>query len=190
MIAIKSYYQKKYDALHVEIAEEEIKTIREEKLYNWLWDHYVTIESFIPASRRFYEFIPTVTSTYADKVDEIFRKHKIYRKTDTVTLYGEFYGKNSFGGFHNWEEDQDLYFFDAFLYKRNFLTPSEFYSEFQNISMPRFIYKGLFEKQLIRNVEQNKYNLREGVVYKFVKNGRIYPGKIKTLDWLKKVKEN
>jgi len=139
---------------------------------------------------KFFKMIQIFKDKYADKVDEIFRKHKIYRKTDTVTLYGEFYGKNSFGGFHNWEEDQDLYFFDAFLYKRNFLTPSEFYSEFQNISMPRFIYKGLFEKQLIRNVEQNKYNLREGVVYKFVKNGRIYPGKIKTLDWLKKIKEN
>ena len=70
---------------------------------------------------------------YADKIDEIFRKHKIFKNADTITLYGEFYGPNSFGGFHNWDEEHDIYFFDAFIYKKNFLSPSEFYSEFHNV---------------------------------------------------------
>ena len=127
---------------------------------------------------------------YADKIDEIFRKHKIFKNADTITLYGEFYGPNSFGGFHNWDEKHDIYFFDAFIYKKNFLSPSEFYSEFHSVNMPKLIYKGPFESQLIKDVEQNKFSLREGVVYKFVENGRITMGKIKTFDWLEKVKLN
>jgi len=139
---------------------------------------------------QFYEMVEIFRNKYADKVDERFRTHKLFKNADTITLYGEFYGPSSFGGFHDWNEEHDIYFFDAFIYKKNFLSPSEFFSEFNDISMPRFIYKGLFEPQFILDVQQNKFNLREGVVYKFIDNGKITMGKIKTLEWLKKIKEN
>ena len=139
---------------------------------------------------QFYEMVEIFRDKYADKVDERFRTHKLFKNADTITLYGEFYGPSSFGGFHDWNEEHDIYFFDAFIYKKNFLSPSEFFSEFNDISMPRFIYKGLFEPQFILDVQQNKFNLREGVVYKFIDNGKITMGKIKTLEWLKKIKEN
>ena len=142
------------------------------------------------ARDQFFEMIEIFKEKYAERVDERFRTHKLFKNADTITLYGEFYGPDSFGGFHNWNEEHNLYFFDAWLYKRNFLSPSEFYSEFRDISMPKLIYKGPFEQQLIKDVEQNKYSLREGVVYKFVNNGEVTTGKIKTLDWLEKVKMN
>ena len=142
------------------------------------------------ANDQFFKMIEIFEEKYAERVDERFRTHKLFKNADTITLYGEFYGPDSFGGFHNWDEEHDLYFFDAWLYKRNFLSPSEFYSEFRDISMPKLIYKGPFEQQLIKDVEQNKYSLREGVVYKFVNNGEVTTGKIKTLDWLEKVKMN
>jgi len=139
---------------------------------------------------QFFKMKELFENKYADKVNEIFRKHKVYQNTDTVTLYGEFYGPNSFGGFHNWDEEHDIYFFDAFKYKRNFLTPSEFYSEFRDISMPKLIYKGLFKEDFIKQVERNDFNLLEGVVYKFIENGKITRAKIKTLEWLEKIKLN
>lgn len=142
------------------------------------------------ANDQFFKMVEIFEDNYADKVDEIFRKHKIFENADTITLYGEFYGPSSFGGFHDWDEDQDLYFFDAFKYKRNFLSPSEFYSEFRGISMPRLIYKGPFEHNLIKDVQNNKYNLREGVVYKFINDGKVTARKIKTFDWLEKIKLN
>lgn len=138
---------------------------------------------------QFFKMVEIFKEKYAAKVDEIFRKHKIFKNVDTITLYGEFYGPNSFGGFHDWDDEHDIYFFDAFLYKRNFLTPSEFYSEFNSINMPKLIYKGPFNYQFIEDIENNKYNLREGVVYKFVNDKFIILGKIKTLEWLQKIKE-
>jgi hypothetical protein len=142
------------------------------------------------ARDQFFEMVEIFDEKYTDKIDERFRTHKIFRNIDTITLYGEFYGENSFGGFHNWSEPHDLYFFDIWLYKKDFLSPSEFYSEFRDLSIPRLIYKGPLTEEFIQEVQENKYNLREGVVYKFVQDKKITIGKIKTLDWLQKVKDN
>jgi hypothetical protein len=127
---------------------------------------------------------------YADIVDERFRTHKAFRNVDTITLYGEFVGQNSFAGWHVWEEPQDIFFFDAWLYKKGFLGPSEFYSEFRDISIPKLVYKGPLTEEFIKDVQENKYNLKEGVVYKFVDNKEIVRAKIKTQEWLDKIKEN
>lgn len=142
------------------------------------------------ARDQFFEMVEIFDEKYTDKIDERFRTHKIFRNIDTITLYGEFYGENSFGGFHNWSEPHDLYFFDIWLYKKDFLSPSEFFSEFRDLSIPRLIYKGPLTEEFIQEVQENKYNLREGVVYKFVQDKKITIGKIKTLDWLQKVKDN
>lgn len=139
---------------------------------------------------QFFEMVEIFEEKYAEKIDERFRTHNIFRNADMITLYGEFVGENSFGGFHDWNEDHDIYFFDAFVYKREFISPSDFYSEFRDISMPKLIYKGPLTEQFIREVQENKFNLKEGVVYKFVEDKRIYRAKIKTHEWLDKIKEN
>lgn len=144
----------------------------------------------INTDNPFIKMVNIFKDKYAEKFDEIFKKHKLFRNSDIMTLYGEFYGENSFGGMHEWEEDQDLYFYDVFLYKRDFIAPSDFYKEFNNnLNIPKLIYKGEFTKQFIKDVEENKFNLREGIVYKGVENGKIFVGKIKTNNWLSKIKE-
>lgn len=142
----------------------------------------------INANNPFIEMVNIFKDKYAEKFDEVFRKHKLFRNSDIITLYGEFYGENSFAGIHKWEEEHDLYFYDAFLYKKDFITPSDFYSEFNNV-MPKLIYKGEFTEQFIKDVEENKFNLKEGIVYKGVENGKIFVGKIKINEWLLKIKE-
>lgn len=142
------------------------------------------------ANDQFFEMVEIFDEKYRDKIDERFRTHKLYKNVDTITLYGEFVGENSFGGFHDWSEPHDIHFFDVWLYKKDFLSPSEFYSEFRDLSRPTLIYKGPLTEEFIKDVQENKYNLKEGVVYKFVENGKITSAKIKTLDWLQKVKEN
>lgn len=139
---------------------------------------------------QFFEMVEVFKEKYAEKVDEIFRKHKLFRNVDIITLYGEFVGENSFAGFHNWDEPHDIFFFDVWLYKKGFLNPSEFYSEFRDISMPKLVYKGYLTEEFIKDIQYNKYKLKEGVVYKFVENEKITRGKIKTQEWLDKIKEN
>ena len=142
------------------------------------------------ANDRFFKMVEVFEDNYKDKIDERFRTHKIFRNVDTITLYGEFVGENSFAGWHVWDEPQDIKFFDVWLYKKGFINPSEFFSEFRDLSMPRLIYKGPLTEQFIKEVQENKFNLKEGVVYKFVDNKNIVRGKIKTQEWLDKIKEN
>lgn len=137
----------------------------------------------------FFKMIEVFKENYADKIDERFRTHKLFRNIDIITLYGEFVGDNSFGGWHVWEEPQDIFFFDAWLYKKGFVLPSDFYSEFKDISVPSLVYKGPLTEQFIEDVRVNKFKLKEGVVYKFVDNKEIVRAKIKTQEWLDKIKE-
>jgi hypothetical protein len=127
---------------------------------------------------------------YKERIDERFRTHKIFKNADMITLYGEFVGEDSFGGFHNWNKPFDIYFFDAFIYKKDFVGTSDFYSEFRDISMPKLVYKGPLTETFIKEVQENKFNLKEGVVYKFVENNEITRAKIKTQEWLDKIKTN
>ena len=143
----------------------------------------------INVDNPFIKMVNIFKEKYAEKFDEIFRKHKLFRDSNILTLYGEFYGENSFGGIHEWGEKHNLYFYDIFLYKKDFVSPSNFYSEFNNLNMPKLVYKGEFTEQFISDVEENKFGIKEGIVYKGVENGKIFIGKIKTNEWLSKIKK-
>jgi hypothetical protein len=56
--------------------------------------------------------------------------------------------------------------------------------------MPKLVYKGPLTETFIKEVQENKFNLKEGVVYKFVENNEITRAKIKTQEWLDKIKTN
>lgn len=62
-----SYYQKKYESTYLELANTEIDRIRSEKLYSHIWNHYFTAETFIPASRKFYNVLETPTDEVVEK---------------------------------------------------------------------------------------------------------------------------
>jgi len=60
---------------------------------------------------------------------------------------------------------------------------------FLDINMPKLIYKGPFTEKFIKDVQKNKYGLKEGVVCKSVNEKVTQMFKIKTIEWLEKVKE-
>ena len=61
--------------------------------------------------------------------------------------------------------------------------------------MARIVYHGNFGKQLVQDVMNGKYNVKEGIVAKGVKPGkknaqhRLWMAKIKTRSWIEKLKE-
>lgn len=59
----ESYFSKKYEELYLELAEEEIAILKKENLYSYFWDHYITAEAFLPASRTFYSVVPSITTS-------------------------------------------------------------------------------------------------------------------------------
>jgi len=136
----------------------------------------------------FYEGVKIFNRKYSEKLDEIFNTHKAFRGIERITVYGEFFGENSFAGMHDWDEEHDVRIFDTFLYKKDFLSPSEFIEIFQHLDIPKVVYQGYFTEEILKSIEDNEFDLEEGVVCKGVENQKIYMFKIKTQDWLNRVR--
>lgn len=145
-----------------------------------------TRNQLIQKNSPFEEAICIFNNKYAEDLDKIFRENKIFNRIEKVTVYGEFFGKNSFAGQHDWNEDHDLIIFDVFFYKKDYLSPANFLKVFDSIKTPLLKYTGPLTEEYIRGVEDEE---GEGHVYKGVDNDKVFMGKIKTIKWLDKVKE-
>lgn len=140
------------------------------------------------ASNPFYEGIKIFRDKFSEPLDEVFRTNKTFRNIDKITVYGEFFGKNSFAGIQDWNEQHDIKLFDVFLYKKDFLNPSDFMKVFKGFDICKPIFSGYFDEEVLKSIENNK-NLEEGVVCKGTEEQKVFMFKIKTKQWLNKVKE-
>lgn len=113
-----------------------------------------------------------------------------YRNILSFVVFGELVGENSFAGQHEETDNKDVCIFDIVQYKKGFVHPKEFIKDFGDLNIPKLIYRGIVDYNFIDDIKQNKYKLKEGVVCKFVnKAGDVESFKIKTYEWIKKVKE-
>jgi hypothetical protein len=140
------------------------------------------------ASNPFTEAVDIFMDKYSKPLDEIFCENKIFRGVDTITVYGEFFGEHSFAGQHVWDEYHDLVIFDMFLYKKDYLKPADFIDIFGHLDIPRLVYQGLLDEYIIKDIVSNVYGLKEGLVLKGVNEGKVWMVKVKTQEWLDKVR--
>jgi hypothetical protein len=145
-------------------------------------------ETIKNASNLFTEGVNVFMDKYAITLDKIFNENKLFRGIDKITVYGEFYGPNSFAGLHNWYEDHDVIIYDMFLYKKDFVKPADFIDIFGHLDIPKVVYKGLLDEYIISNIISNIYGLKEGLVLKGVNEGKVWMAKVKTQEWLNKVR--
>jgi hypothetical protein len=113
-----------------------------------------------------------------------------------LIVFGEFFGEKSFAGLHD-VTDPTLRFvmFDILVGHKNqkFLMPKEFVKLFGGVvTIPRVIYEGNLNDQLIQDVRDGKYDVVEGVVCKGTQKtgnarGSVWMAKIKTQAYLDKV---
>jgi hypothetical protein len=143
------------------------------------------------SDKQFGSGIDIFLNKYGDELDRIFRTK--YRKVESFVVFGEFLGENSFAGQHLESDEKDVTLFDVNQYKRGFINPTEFLKNFGHLDIPKIIYQGKYNNDLITSIRDNK-ELKEGAIVKGqnkTKNGgeEVWMVKIKTNDWLKKVKE-
>jgi len=148
----------------------------------------------IHKNSQFFEGVKIFDEKFSEGLDELFRTEKRFRGIDRITVYGEFFGDNSFAGIHDWNEPHDIFLYDVFLYKKGYLPPREFKDVFQeNFDCCIQFWNGLFNEEIVKKVESNtmnrKFKLEEGMVFKGVEEGKVFMFKIKTDEWLQKVKE-
>ena len=124
-----------------------------------------------------------------------------WRNEREVMLFGEWLGPNSFAGWHEKEDIEQgkmrLVLFDVMVSHKNrkFLLPQEFLKLFSGYTfeIPRVVYEGNLNDQLIADVKAGKYNVDEGVICKGTERtgaacGNVWMAKIKTDAYFAKLK--
>ena len=136
----------------------------------------------------FADAIDIFLNKYSESLSKIFFT-KEFRNSQDFIVYGEYYGENSFAGRHRMSDKKDIIIFDINQYKKGFLPPLDFIDKFGHTGIPSIIYHGEYNNELIDGVRENKYNLSEGVICKGCSQKNIWMSKIKTKNWLSRVKE-
>lgn len=126
-----------------------------------------------------------------DKLTAFLAQHPQYR-TNTITVFTEFHGPNSFAGNHDFNDGvnntQTLTLIDVAVGKK-IIPPEQFIKDFESFGIPKVVYTGKHIGQLVEDVYKGKYDVNEGIVCKGVANGEVHMFKAKTKDWLKRLEK-
>lgn len=140
------------------------------------WHKFGTRHQLFDSNTELYgQSIPLLHEIADDILSRLSKKFHIH---DRVVIFTEFFGPNSFSGIHELNDPKTLRLIDVFIFKHGRINPNLFHKMFveTNYSSP-LVYDGNLNKQFIRDVQENKFNLTEGVV-------------CKTSDWMCKIKTN
>ena len=130
---------------------------------------------------------------YEESLTQIF-KSKDYRHILSFVCFAELLGKKSAFGQHEFGNDEfDIILFDISQYKKGFIQPKQFIRDFSHLGIPKVIYEGNLNMELVQKVKNNEFGLSEGVICKgLVKTKKgvdnIYSCKIKTNDWFERLR--
>ena len=113
-----------------------------------------------------------------------------------MIVFGEYFGENSFAGRHDETEDHKIIIFDILVGHKNrkFVKPREFVKLLSDkIEIPRIVYEGNLNEDLIKRVRTDEFNTFEGVICKGTQPvgnamGGIWMAKIKTQRYLDSLK--
>ena len=143
---------------------------------------------------QFGEAVTLFLNKYGDSLPKVFRTNRSYKRIESFVVFAEYVGEQSFAGRHYDGDPKDIILFDVDQYKHGFVTPKNFVEDFGHLHIPDVIYQGPYTMDFVQDIRNNKHNLKEGVIVKGVfktKNQKdeVWMVKVKTKEWLRKVKE-
>jgi hypothetical protein len=140
-------------------------------------------------SEYFGDAVTLFLNKYGDELPKVFKKH--YPNIESFVVFCEYSGENSFAGYHI-DEPKDVVLFDVNAYKKGFVNPRDFIRHFGHLHIPEIIYQGEYNSQLISDVRNNIWKLKEGVVckgtFKTKGSDQVWMVKIKSKEWLERVR--
>ena len=153
------------------------------------WYKFGTKTQLIDVSHeQFGESINLFMDKYAESVSKIC--YDEFNVKDRIVAYAEFLGPNSFAGNHVKSDKKDVVLIDVDIFKKGFIQPRQFIKLFDSLDIPKIIFDGKLNKQFVDDVKQNKFGLTEGVIIKATEKVKIPVAKIKTNDWLFRLKND
>jgi hypothetical protein len=147
-------------------------------------------------------FKENMSDTLTDIILSNSKKGGIFTGVQEITVFCEWYGDNSFSGFHVDGDMMHLAVIDVNLYKKGYIEPKPYYkmfSGFDNIELPELIYQGKLTQEFIKSIQENDWT-KDGCLYPTVKEGVVVKrstlmkgqhrpqAKIKTKWWLNELK--
>tara|TARA_R110000772_G_scaffold2410_1_gene8375 strand:- start:72254 stop:72919 length:666 start_codon:yes stop_codon:yes gene_type:complete len=142
-------------------------------------------------NNNFGDSVDLFMNKYSVELDEIFRTDKLYRNSKVITVFLEYFGKNSFAGFHEKTDKKDIVLFDVMRFQKGFVSPSKFINDFGHLGIPSVVWEGEYTEELVEKVRNNDMpkHLIEGVVCKGSHEQKIWMAKVKTNAWLSQIKD-
>lgn len=125
---------------------------------------------------------------YSEQIEKTLRDN--FRGVEEALAFCEFEGPNSFAGIHDPEDTQDVILFDVNVHKKGILDPKTFLKLFGHLHTPELVYEGKLNDPFIQAVRENKLDIKlnEGVVCKGGSGHDLWMAKIKTWEYLEKLK--
>lgn len=154
----------------------------------------VGIELFIKEHKEL-QAAPTIfNDNVKDSLSAYLSNSKSYRNSEFI-IFMEFYGPNSFAGAHDAEDArcnaQKLVAIDVSV-DGKIIEPKRFiedFSQFGGFDTARVIYTGKYTGQFTEDVRNGKFGVNEGVVVKGLVRGELFMTKIKTKEYLKRLRQ-
>lgn len=165
------------------------------------WYKFGTRKTMIDhTSKVFGPCIPMFLEKYGDGLENVFKTDKLFRGIQSVVVFSEYFGSQSFAGMHRpWDEQRDIVLFDVNLHKKGFLGPKQFLDSFGHLNVAEVVYQGNFNTSLVESVRnetidlESKYQVRaeipEGVICKSGTGHQLWMCKIKTERYKAELKE-
>jgi len=131
---------------------------------------------------------------YAESLEKIIRD--VY-KAEKAIAFLEFFGPHSFAGKHepgellgaDSNDPKQLVLFDINIHRKGIVGPKEFIKNFGNLKIPDVIYEGFITEEFLENVRHSRYPINEGVVCKGGEGHKLWMTKVKSWDYLRRLKE-
>lgn len=133
--------------------------------------------------------IEVFTKKYEADLNKVFRGKK-YREIRGFTVFCEWCGPNSAYGLHDPNDTIDTVMLDVVPTERDagFIEPRDFVKDFGHLDIPRVLYDGNLNKQLVQDIRDGKFDVKEGLMLKGVQQNkggrRVWIVKAKTNAWL------
>ena len=141
----------------------------------------VSDEQFGDAISLFFE------GGYASSLEHLIKQNW---RVDSAIAYTEYFGFSSFAGNHIKDESKRLALIDLNIHRQGFLSPREF-TKLPLSFLAEVVYDGTINKSFVEAVKTNtveNFPLNEGVVIKYGAGHKLFRVKVKTAEYLEKLK--
>lgn len=131
------------------------------------------------------EVIPIFMQQFSEPLTKIMKDE--FRNEREAVVFGEFFGAKSFAGVHELNDPKQFVMFDIMVGHKQpkFMLPQEFVKMFEGkVKIPRVMYRGNLNDQLISDVRSGKYDVFEGLLCKGTERSGAFRGNV----WMAKIK--